>query len=698
MFTLHNVASVTPSRTSFYLPTMVILTIVTSNPVDVTGDSTDNEIKGRHVITTNSPIGSVQGVTDTHYQKLLNDLQLASNVVSSERLYAVYRPLHVKQFIIARRPLLFIAATFLLTACYHIYVPLQYTYYMSPGINGTKIVVVGYTDLYTGSKDIIDGFSSAGKFIFIFLPLVWISVFNVLVVCFLRRHSYDRRTIKSTADVETTSRRDRQMTLTILACTAGYVLFIVPGAIHFLALVVVPEYNFFGKEAKLVQLMDKAQDICLQVSYMSDFLMNLTIVTSNPVDVTRDSTDNEIQGRHVVTTNSPIGSVPGVTDSHFQELSNALQLAQNVVSIVKIAAFARKSMRDNATQRDFTPSPVRCTSNSSFSPAVLFSLSPPPSCSPYTFYLSPGINGTKIVVLGYTDWYFRNRDIVDGFSSAGKFIFIFVPLVWISVFNVLVVHFLRRHRDDRKAIKSTADVETTSRRDRQMTLTILACTAGRCIEVRNVPEALNTLVLTQWAQFREGMVLAHGDYSRKLRILHPPNPSHHPHPRSFSLSSGQPPLTISIRQMFFPNASNVLYRSCLFIACLMSSERLYAVYRPLHIKQFILTRRPLLFIAAIVLLTACYHVYYPIQYMYYLLPGINGTKIIVFGYTDWYFRNKDIVDGFSAAGKFFFIFLPLIWVSVSNVLVVRILRRHSYDRRTIKSTANEDAASSETVR
>ncbi|XP_025089905.1 uncharacterized protein LOC112561561 [Pomacea canaliculata] len=355
----------TPSRKSLYFAAMVNLTIVTSNPVDVTRDSTDNEIQGRHVVTTNSPIGSVPGVTDSHFQELSNALQLAQNVVrylcfafsivkiaafarksmrdnasgkflltmnisqcirlsftilhsivnllmtdperlyiyylfvlygptnlsniiyraclfiaclmSSERLYAVTRPLHIKQFILARRPLLFIAATFLLTGCYHIYFSLQYTFYLSPGINGTKIVVLGYTDWYFRNRDIVDGFSSAGKFIFIFVPLVWISVFNVLVVHFLRRHRDDRKAIKSTADVETTSRRDRQMTLTILACTAGYVIFIVPGAIHFLALAVVPEYNYTGKGAKLVQLMDRAQDICLQVSYMSDFLSFLLL-------------------------------------------------------------------------------------------------------------------------------------------------------------------------------------------------------------------------------------------------------------------------------------------------------------------------------------------------------------------------------------------------------------------------------------
>ncbi|PVD32026.1 hypothetical protein C0Q70_07452 [Pomacea canaliculata] len=198
-------------------------------------------------------------------------------LMSSERLYAVSRPLHIKQFILARRPLLFVFAIFLLTACYHMYVPLQYTFYMVSGINGTKIVVFGYTDWYFGNRNIVNGFSAAGKIIFIFVPLVWISAFNALVVYFLRRHSDDYKTVQRTADEEAISRHDRQMTLTILACTAGYVIFILPATLHFLALTVVPEYNYTGRLENMVRLMEEVQDFCLQLSFMSDFLSFLLL-------------------------------------------------------------------------------------------------------------------------------------------------------------------------------------------------------------------------------------------------------------------------------------------------------------------------------------------------------------------------------------------------------------------------------------
>ncbi|PVD32025.1 hypothetical protein C0Q70_07451 [Pomacea canaliculata] len=182
-------------------------------------------------------------------------------LMSSERLYAVSRPLHVKQFILARHPLLFIAAVFFLTACYHFYVPLQYLYYTKSGVNGSKTVVIGYTDWYFRNRDIVDAFSAAGKIIFLFVPLVWLTFFNALVVCFLRRHSNDRKAIKSTVDEEAISRRDRQMTLTILACTAGYVIFMLPGAIHFLAVAVVPEYNYAEEAEEEKEEEEEEEDI-----------------------------------------------------------------------------------------------------------------------------------------------------------------------------------------------------------------------------------------------------------------------------------------------------------------------------------------------------------------------------------------------------------------------------------------------------
>ncbi|PVD32027.1 hypothetical protein C0Q70_07453 [Pomacea canaliculata] len=210
--------------------------------------------------------------TDTYYQQIPALLQHAQSVVSYISLFVnVVKIAAFTQTSMRNGP----SGTFMLTisVSHFIWIVLGVINSIvervitgtrkktKPGMNGSKIVVYGYTDWYFRNKTSSDAFSAAGKILFVFVPLVWVSIFNALVVCFLRLHSDDRKAIKSTVDEEVASRRDRQMTLTILACTFGYVIFILPVAIHLIAFAVVPEYNFAGRWANLIVLITKVQDI-----------------------------------------------------------------------------------------------------------------------------------------------------------------------------------------------------------------------------------------------------------------------------------------------------------------------------------------------------------------------------------------------------------------------------------------------------
>lgn len=96
-----------------------------------------------------------------------------------------------------------------------------------------------------------DGFAAAAPILFTYLGLACLIALNLLTIWALRRHNLATKDVTSSASEQAKRHRERQMTVTILAYTALYVLLSLPYAVHTLCLNVSPDY---GKRAKYENL------------------------------------------------------------------------------------------------------------------------------------------------------------------------------------------------------------------------------------------------------------------------------------------------------------------------------------------------------------------------------------------------------------------------------------------------------------
>lgn len=199
---------------------------------------------------------------------------------SVERLYAVVRPLHVKQFVLARLPLVFLLVTYVLLTVYHVYLPLQNRVVFSDNPDGSLAVYVTPTTVFVSHKVVIDSMSVWGKILFSYTPLLLLVIVNVLTLYFLRRHNVRRQAMKTTTDEEAAVRRERQMTTTILTATVIFVILSLPFAAHSILRSVVHEYTLNGKEGRFVWVMNEVCTVCTLLSNGADFLSFLLLSQS----------------------------------------------------------------------------------------------------------------------------------------------------------------------------------------------------------------------------------------------------------------------------------------------------------------------------------------------------------------------------------------------------------------------------------
>ena len=106
----------------------------------------------------------------------------------------------------------------------------------SPG-TGQQAYAFRPTDLYKDNTHVADGFASAAPVLMTYLPLLALLALNAATVWALRRHglSNARQGVQASlasAAEESRRRREKQMTRTILAATAFYLLFSLPYAVH----------------------------------------------------------------------------------------------------------------------------------------------------------------------------------------------------------------------------------------------------------------------------------------------------------------------------------------------------------------------------------------------------------------------------------------------------------------------------------
>ena len=235
--------------------------------------------------------------------------------VSTERLCAILRPLHVKNFVLSKFSVPVMAATFAVTAVLHLYVPAKLVVTMRGGgvregegegkvgvvgvgeleegegggsrsvsvsgsvsgsgsvsLSGTSSCQPVETDLYLRHRDVNDGFSLVAKILMTYAALLLQILLNVLTVWALRRHNAASKLVHHPSVNEDEVRRrrqqERQLTVTILVTTVAYVALSLPACLNGLLNMLVPGYTRRGG-GRYSNLAAVVHDACLDLQILS---------------------------------------------------------------------------------------------------------------------------------------------------------------------------------------------------------------------------------------------------------------------------------------------------------------------------------------------------------------------------------------------------------------------------------------------
>nr|KAG5708751.1 hypothetical protein BaRGS_031905 [Batillaria attramentaria] len=187
-------------------------------------------------------------------------------VASVERLYAVLRPLHVKEFLLSKRPGLCLLLIYGTTAAWHAYYlaksKMILVEYRSTGTTVCRYVS---TQLYLDTKQISDAVGRAATIVLTYISLSLQLVVNVLTVWALRRHNAANKHVQSSANEEAKRRQERQLTVTLLGASVSYVMLSLPAALVNLIPSVAPEVFSRAEYPNLYRVI-------------GDFCFNLTVL------------------------------------------------------------------------------------------------------------------------------------------------------------------------------------------------------------------------------------------------------------------------------------------------------------------------------------------------------------------------------------------------------------------------------------
>nr|KAG5703436.1 hypothetical protein BaRGS_022485 [Batillaria attramentaria] len=183
-------------------------------------------------------------------------------LVSLERLYAVIRPFHIKEFVLSKYPAAIMSATYISVALWHVYM-----------LTKTSVVQVV-------SK-------TAAPILMTYIGLTALITLNVLTIWALRRHNVATKDVQSSASEEAKRKRERQMTVTILAYTVIYVLLSLPYAIHNICKSLFVEYDKREKYENMYYVMRSCAFNLTLLSCAVDFVCFFVLSSNYRKTLTR---------------------------------------------------------------------------------------------------------------------------------------------------------------------------------------------------------------------------------------------------------------------------------------------------------------------------------------------------------------------------------------------------------------------------
>ncbi|KAK7492256.1 hypothetical protein BaRGS_00016553 [Batillaria attramentaria] len=203
-----------------------------------------------------------------------------SNIImclaSTERLYAVVRPLHIKTFCLSKWSVLSVVFTYLGLAVWHVFVLVRFniTIIKKPQV---ELCVARETTLYKENKELNDSFETASAVMFAYGSLVLQVILNVLTVVALRFHRLATKHVQSSASETKTRRKETQLTTTLLASTISYVALTFPAAVVTLMSRIFPEFGPRGTYLNLFLVLKRLTFTLTVFACGVDFLCYLTL-------------------------------------------------------------------------------------------------------------------------------------------------------------------------------------------------------------------------------------------------------------------------------------------------------------------------------------------------------------------------------------------------------------------------------------
>ncbi|KAK6176976.1 hypothetical protein SNE40_015173 [Patella caerulea] len=201
-------------------------------------------------------------------------------LISFERLMAVARPISGRFMRVAKNPLIVISATIVVLLGCHSYVLFRFNIVQLYSNDSNRSVYGISPSVYQKSSGVaFNILSMVCKVLFVYLPLLAISIFNVVTLCYMRYHRAVRKQLQTRSSVRpnTTAPAEIQTTLAIVVSTTLFVILALPTSTSSFVSQIFTEFSINGRERYMYLLLTRIGAICEITGTALDFIVYLII-------------------------------------------------------------------------------------------------------------------------------------------------------------------------------------------------------------------------------------------------------------------------------------------------------------------------------------------------------------------------------------------------------------------------------------
>ncbi|KAL8557929.1 hypothetical protein ACOMHN_066231 [Nucella lapillus] len=201
--------------------------------------------------------------------------------ISAERLLAVWLPLKAKQFLLVRRPWLFICLTPVVVFLAHLHVALKIEIFETRNERNQTVHSFRYSQHYQRDPEAFNQLSIAMKVVFVYLTLLMLIVTNLAMIHIIKRSASARKKMNTNVDMSAAQKRENQMTLTIVVSTVIFVVLCLPTVSSSLAANAAPHsYGPFSPHRHLYLFLNRFGGLLFVLAFSTDFFTYVSLSTT----------------------------------------------------------------------------------------------------------------------------------------------------------------------------------------------------------------------------------------------------------------------------------------------------------------------------------------------------------------------------------------------------------------------------------